>query len=58
MLWHQRLGHIFKEKLHSLVMKGVLGPFDFSNFSTYLDCIRGKLTKLKNFESERIIGPL
>ena len=39
MLWHQRLGHISKEKLHSLVKKGVLGPLDFSDFSTCLDCI-------------------
>lgn len=53
MLWHQRLGHVSKERLKSLVKSGVIGPLDFSDFSTCLDCIRGKLTKLHKFESDR-----
>ena len=46
-------GHVPTEELHSLVKRGVFGPLDFSDFSACLDCIRGKLTKLRKFESER-----
>ena len=41
-LWHRRLGHISVERIKRLVNDGVLGTLDFTDFSTYVDCIKGK----------------
>ena len=42
MLWHQRLGHIFIERIKRLVNEEVLSALDFVDFETYVDCIKGK----------------
>ncbi|KAJ0862094.1 putative RNA-directed DNA polymerase [Helianthus annuus] len=44
MLWHQRLGHISKERLNRLVKDEVLPPLDFSDFGTCVKCLKGKMT--------------
>ena len=43
-LWHRRLGHISIEGIKSLVNDGVLETLDFTDFSTCVDCIKGKQT--------------
>ena len=43
---------IFLKRNYILLWRKVLLA-DFSDFSTCLDCIRGKLTKLRKYESER-----
>ena len=42
MLWHKRLGHISKERMLRLIREGILENLDFSDFSTCVDCIKGK----------------
>ena len=44
MLWQTRLGHIFIERIKRLVNDGVLKTLDFTDFSTCVDCIKGKQT--------------
>ena len=44
MLWHRRLGHISIERMKKLVNDGVLSTLDFSDFETYVNCIKGKQT--------------
>ena len=44
MLWHQRLGHIFIERIKRLVNDGVLSTLDFTNLDTCMTCIKGKQT--------------
>ena len=44
MLWHQRLGHISRERLSRLVKDGVLPPLDFNDFGTCVKCLKGKMT--------------
>ena len=41
-LWHQKLGHIFIDRIKRLVNDGVLNTLDFTNFDTCVDCIKGK----------------
>jgi len=57
-LWHKYFGCIFKEKLHYFMKICVLDSLDFSDFSTFFYYTRGKLIKLKIFESERSTAPL
>ena len=49
-LWHQRLGHISKERIMKLINKEILTQLDFSDLYVCIDCIKGKQTKntLKN----------
>ena len=42
MLWHQRLGHIYVDRIKRLVNDGVLSTLDFTDFDTYVDYIKGK----------------
>ncbi|KAF8405032.1 hypothetical protein HHK36_009928 [Tetracentron sinense] len=58
MLWHRRLGHLSKKRLESLVKSEVLEPLDFSDFETYIDCIKGKMTKSRNLDVVRSTGLL
>ncbi|KAL6350396.1 hypothetical protein AAG906_004347 [Vitis piasezkii] len=44
MLWHKCLGHISRQRLERLVRDGVLSSLDFSNFETYVVCLKGKMT--------------
>ncbi|XP_019056627.1 PREDICTED: probable receptor-like protein kinase At5g47070 [Tarenaya hassleriana] len=45
LLWHQRLGHISKERLIRLVKNEILPSLDFSDLGVCIDCIKGKQTK-------------
>ena len=44
-LWHQRLGHISKERIMRLVKNEILPQLDFSDLNVCVDCIKGKLSK-------------
>jgi len=44
-LWHQRLGHISKERMSRLMKSEILPQLDFSDWDVCLDCIKGKQTK-------------
>ncbi|KAG7564986.1 Integrase catalytic core [Arabidopsis suecica] len=44
-LWHQRLGHISKERIMRLVKNDILPQLDFSDLNVCIDCIKGKQTK-------------
>ncbi|RDX99566.1 hypothetical protein CR513_17356, partial [Mucuna pruriens] len=48
MMWHKRLGHIFKEKVERLTKANILPSLNFDDFITSVDCIRRKFTKTKN----------
>ncbi|KAJ9709816.1 hypothetical protein PVL29_001334 [Vitis rotundifolia] len=43
-LWHRRLGHISIDRIKRLLNDGVLSTLDFTDFETYVDCIKGKQT--------------
>ena len=43
-LLHQRLGHIFIDRIKRLVNEKVLNTLDFIDFDTCIDCIKGKQT--------------
>jgi len=43
-LWHQRLSHIFVDRIKRLVNEGVLNTLDFTDFETCVNCIKGKQT--------------
>ena len=50
-LWHKHLGHIFKQRMKRLIKDEILPDLDLSNFDTYVDCIKGKLTaKIRNIK--------
>ena len=44
-LWHQRLGHISKERIKRLIKNEILPQLDFSDLDVCIDCIKGKQTK-------------
>ncbi|GJS65663.1 putative RNA-directed DNA polymerase [Tanacetum coccineum] len=44
-LWHQRLGHISRDRITRLVKDEVLPKLDFSDFEKCVECIKGKMTK-------------
>ena len=44
-LWHQRLGHISKERMQILVKNEILPNLDFTDMNVCVDCIKGKQTK-------------
>ncbi|KAM6555980.1 hypothetical protein CsatB_002999 [Cannabis sativa] len=43
-LWQQRLEHISIDRIKRLAKDGVLNTLDFTDFDTYVDCIKGKQT--------------
>ena len=53
MLWHRRLGHISKERMLTLSQQQLLPQLDFSDFKTYIDCFKGKLTNTRKTGSNR-----
>ena len=54
MLWHKRLGHISRNRMERLVKNGVLQNLDFSNFTTCVDSVKGKLTvKVRKNKTDR-----
>jgi len=44
-LWHQRLGHISKERIMRLVKSEILPQLDFVDWEVCIDCIKGKQTR-------------
>ena len=40
-LWHQRLGHISKERIERLVKNDILPNLDFTDLGVCVDCIKG-----------------
>ncbi|GAA0166366.1 hypothetical protein LIER_21533 [Lithospermum erythrorhizon] len=41
-LWHERLGHVSKERIQRLLSDGILDSLDFTNFDICVSCIKGK----------------
>ena len=58
MLWHQRLGHISRDRMTRLVKDEVLPHLDFSDFEKCVECIKGKMTKGNKKGSTRSTGLL
>ena len=52
-LWHKRLGHISKNRIERLVSNGILDSLDFTNFTIYVEFIKGKQTKNKKKGANR-----
>lgn len=46
-LWHKRLGHISREVMERLIKDEILTSLDFSDFTSCVECIKGKYTKVK-----------
>ena len=46
-LWHKRLGHISREMMERLIKDEILTSLDFSDFTSCVECIKGKYTKVK-----------
>ncbi|KAL8167907.1 hypothetical protein V2J09_009406 [Rumex salicifolius] len=53
MLWHQRLGHIYIERVKRLVKEGILSTLDFTDFDTCVSCIKGKQTNKHKIGAKR-----
>ena len=52
-LWHRRLGHISQRRLGRLVSEGIVGPLDFTDFKTCVECIKGKQTNKRKLCATR-----
>ena len=52
-LWHKRLGHISKERVLQLSKTNLIPSLDFKNAEQCVDCMKGKLTNVRKFESKR-----
>ncbi|TQE08812.1 hypothetical protein C1H46_005583 [Malus baccata] len=52
-LWHKRLGHISKERVLQLAKANLIPALDFKNAKECVDCVKGKLTNIRNFEAKR-----
>lgn len=57
-LWHQRLGHISRERMLRLVKDEFLPNLNFSDFEKCVKCIKGKMTKENKKGSTRSSGLL
>ena len=42
-LWHKRLGHISRERMEHLIKDEILTSLDFSDFTSCVECIKGKM---------------
>ena len=47
LLWHERLGHISKERVERLIDYGIIPHLDSDDLEICVDCVKGKLTKTK-----------
>ena len=52
-LWHKRLGHISKQRLHRPMMDGILEPLDLKEFQVCIECIKGKRTNERKLGATR-----
>nr|GEY15134.1 putative zinc finger, CCHC-type [Tanacetum cinerariifolium] len=57
-LWHQRLGHISRDRMTRLVKDEVLPNLDLSDFEKCVECIKGKMTKGNKKGATRSTGLL
>ena len=46
-LWHKRLGHISRERMERLIKDEILTSLDFSDFTSCVECMKGKYTNVK-----------
>ena len=46
-LWHKGFGHVSKNRIERLVSNGIFHSLDFTNFTIYVECLKGKQTKNK-----------
>jgi len=53
MLWHKRLGHISLKIIKRLVKEEIVRNIDFADFSTCIECIKGKHTNKTSKGSKR-----
>ena len=54
-LWHKRLGHISREMMKCLIKDEILTSFDFSDFTSCVECIKEKYTIVKKNGALRAI---
>ena len=47
-LWYRKLGHISQKRVNRLVIDGLLGSLDFTNFEACVDCIKSKTINTYN----------
>ena len=52
-LWHKQLGHISREMMKRLIKDEILTSLDFSDFTSYVECIKGKYTTVKKNGASR-----
>ena len=52
-LWHKRLGHISRSRMQDLIRQKILPELNFDYFETCIDCLKGKMTNSRNFQSKR-----
>ena len=53
MLWHRRLGHISIARVKRLVNDKILDVLDFTDFKTFVGCIKGKKTNKSKKDAKR-----
>lgn len=41
-LWHRRLGYIYRRRIEKFVSNEILGPLDFTDFGICVNYIKGK----------------
>ncbi|KAL8157842.1 hypothetical protein AgCh_002526 [Apium graveolens] len=58
MLWHNRLGHISKQRIQRLVNDRILDPLDLSDFQVFVECIKGKQTNSRKLGANRATSVL
>ena len=54
-LWHKRLGHISREMMERLIKDEILTSLAFFYFTSCVECIKGKYTKVKKNGASRAI---
>ena len=55
MLWHKRLGHISRERVERLIKNDIFPSLDFEDMEICVDCIKGKLPRLKIMEQVVVV---
>ena len=53
-LWHKQLGHISREMMKCLIKDEILTSFDFSDFTSCVECIKEKYTIVKKNGASRV----
>ena len=58
MLWHKRLGHIFKQRTGTLLLDGILDSLDLIDFTVCVERSKRKQTNIRKLGSKRSSGVL